>query len=95
MSLLAGLTTDESIKESKDSVGGGFTAKPSGIYDATVKVAYITVAASGAKAVNLIADISGSEYRETIYITNKKDKTSTYLKMVQRITCLVLPLLMI
>ena len=31
MSLLAGLTTDESIKESKDSVGGGFTAKPSGI----------------------------------------------------------------
>lgn len=87
MSLLAGLTTDESIKESKDSVGGGFTAKPSGIYDAVVKVAYITVAASGAKAVNLIADINGSEYRETIYITNKKgqnfylseDGTKNYL----------------
>ena len=87
MSLLAGLTTDESIKESKDSVGGGFTAKPSGIYDAVVKVAYITVAASGAKAVNLIADINGTEYRETIYITNKKgqnfyvseDGTKNYL----------------
>lgn len=87
MSLLAGLTTDESIKESKDSVGGGFTAKPSGIYDAVVKVAYITVAVSGAKAVNLIADINGAEYRETIYITNKKgqnfyvseDGTKNYL----------------
>ena len=74
MSLLAGLTTDESIKDSKDSVGGGFTARPSGIYDALVKVAYITVATSGAKALNIIADINGAEYRETIYITNKQGK---------------------
>lgn len=74
MSLLADLTTDESIKESKDSVGGGYAPKPSSVYDAVIKVAYITVAQSGAKAVNLIADIDGTEYRETIYITNKEGK---------------------
>lgn len=72
MSLLADLTTDDSIVESKDSVGGGYAPKPSGIYDAVIKAAYITIAVSGAKAVNLIADINGTEYRETIYITNKK-----------------------
>lgn len=87
MSLLAGLTTDDSIKESKDTVGGGYSAKPSAVYDAVIKAAYITVATSGAKAVNLIADIDGGEYRETIYITNKKgqnfylsdDGTKNYL----------------
>ena len=37
MSLLAGLTTDESIKEIKIVLVVALLQKPSGIYDATVK----------------------------------------------------------
>lgn len=72
MGVLANLTTDESIKASKDTVGGGYAPKPSGVYDATIKAAYLTKSTGGATAVNLIAVIGDSEYRETVYITNKQ-----------------------
>ena len=65
MGALANLTTDESIKGSKDVVGGGYAPKPSGVYDATIKAAYLTKSTGGATAVNLIAVIGDSEYRET------------------------------
>lgn len=74
MGVLANLTTDESIKASKDTVGGGYAPKPSGVYDGVIKVAYLSKSTGGATAVNLIVGIGDSEYRETVYITNKEGK---------------------
>lgn len=72
MGALANLTTDDSIKSSNDTVGGGYSSKPSGVYDATIKVAYMGKSTGGALNVNLVAIIDGTEYRETVYITNKE-----------------------
>jgi hypothetical protein len=47
MSLLANLTTDDSIEDERDSVGGGGVLE-SGLYNATVTLAYLSTAASGA-----------------------------------------------
>ena len=47
MSLLANLTTDASIEDEKDTVGGGGVLE-SGLYNATVTLAYLSTAASGA-----------------------------------------------
>lgn len=47
MSVLAGLTTDKSIVEESDSLGG-FSVLDSNIYKMKVELAYITTAASGA-----------------------------------------------
>lgn len=74
MGVLANLTTDETIKSSKDTVGGGYAPKPSGVYDGVIKVAYLSKSTGGATAVNLIVGIGDSEYRETVYITNKEGK---------------------
>ena len=74
MGVLANLTTDETIKASKDTVGGGYAPKPSGVYDGVIKVAYLSKSTGGATAVNLIVGMGDSEYRETVYITNKEGK---------------------
>lgn len=74
MGVLANLTTDDSIKGGKDTVGGGYAPKPSGVYDGVIKVAYLSKSTGGATAVNLIVGIGDSEYRETVYITNKEGK---------------------
>ena len=74
MGVLANLTTDDSIKGGKDTVGGGYAPKPSGVYDGVIKVAYLSKSIGGATAVNLIVAIGDSEYRETVYITNKEGK---------------------
>lgn len=47
MSLLANLTTDDSIEDERDSVGGGGVLE-SGIYNATISLAYLSTVASGA-----------------------------------------------
>lgn len=74
MGVLANLTTDETIKASKDTVGGGYAPKPSGVYEGVIKVAYLSKSTGGATAVNLIVGMGDSEYRETVYITNKEGK---------------------
>ena len=74
MGVLANLTTDDSIKGGKDTVGGGYAPKPSGVYDGVIKVAYLSKSTGGATAVNLIVGMGDSEYRETVYITNKEGK---------------------
>lgn len=76
MSIFSNMTT-EGMEQASD-VLGGFTSLESGIYPAMVKALYVTESKSGAMALNLIADINGREYRETIYITNK-DKQNYYL----------------
>lgn len=80
MSFLENLTTD-GLKQQQDRVGGsGFSALESGLYNATIKAAYLHTAASGANAVVVIATLTGSnlteprEYRETLYVTNKEGK---------------------
>lgn len=68
MSLFSNMNT-EGMEQVEDKVGG-FSVLESGVYTATVKAAYV-LPGSGAMAVNLIFDLAGREYRETIYVTNK------------------------
>jgi hypothetical protein len=74
MSALAALKYDDDVKETKDTIGGGFSVRTSGVYDATIKMAYLGKSAGGAMSLPCIFDIDGSEYRETLYLTNKEGK---------------------
>lgn len=59
------------LEESEDRLGG-FSPLETNTYTGPIKVAYAGQAASGARSVTVIVDFDGKEYRETIYITNKK-----------------------
>ena len=61
------------IEDTGDTLGGGgFQPKESNIYLADIKVMYVTESAAGAKAVNVELELEdGSNYRETIYVTNR------------------------
>lgn len=72
MSLFDKLTSD-GLEEQQDRLGG-YAPLQTDIYIAKIKAAYATTAQSGAVGVNLILDINGQEYRETIYVTNKEGK---------------------
>lgn len=74
MSALAALKYDDDVKETKDTVGGGFSVRTSGVYDATIKMAYLGKSSGGAMSLPCIFDIDGSEYRETLYLTSKDGK---------------------
>ena len=69
MSLFKSLQTT-GLEESRDSLGG-FTLE-SDIYAGKIKVAYAQPAASGALGIVMLFDFGGKEYRETVYVTNKK-----------------------
>ena len=71
MSLFNNLGTD-GLEQSEDRLGGGRKIFNTDIYPAVVKLAYASKADSGALAVNLVLDLNGEEYREAIYVTNKK-----------------------
>lgn len=88
MSFLSNLSYAADVQEDKDFVGGGFTVPESGLYDATIKYAYLSQAQSGAGAVNFEFDMNGVTHRETMYVTNrngqnfyvdKKDGSKKYL----------------
>lgn len=70
MSLFGDLKND-GLEESQDRLGG-FAPLDTDIYTGPIKMAYAGAAASGARSVTLIVEHSGKEYRETVYITNKK-----------------------
>lgn len=72
MSLFSSLDTNNVVAD-KD-VLGGYEPLSSGIYNATIKAAYVTTSRNGAMAVNVLADINGQEYRETLWITNREGK---------------------
>lgn len=76
MSILASLRTDNSIAEETDVLGGGFQTWDSAIYEALdVKLAYLHTAASGAMALALtLADSTGRELRQTVYMTSGQAK---------------------
>lgn len=70
MGMFSNLTTDN-IEKAEDRVGGSAPKLSSGIYDATVKIAYVGDSQrSDAKSVNLHLDINGTEVREQVWVTN-------------------------
>lgn len=70
MGMFDGLSND-GLEETEDRLGG-YQPLETDAYPATIKVAYAGQAQSGAKSVTILADINGQEYRETVYVTNKK-----------------------
>lgn len=75
MSLLANLKTDDTIQDDKDTLGGGYRALDSDIYTGTIKYAYLQNSQSSkALAINLSVDIDGTEFKETLWISNRDGK---------------------
>ena len=64
--------TDQGLEKAEDRLGGGFSPRETDIYTFKIKAAYAGKSPGGAMNVSLIAVDSQGEYRETIYITNKK-----------------------
>lgn len=75
MNMLANLKSDASIATEKDSVGGGSFILESGIYNATVNLAYITKSKGGALGLvlNLKTD-ADKEIRQTLWMTSGTEK---------------------
>lgn len=72
MSLFGNLKTD-GLEESQDRLGGGFQPLDTDIYDVTIKAFYAGKSGGGAHNISIIGVLpDGKEYRETVYITNKK-----------------------
>ncbi len=75
MSALAALKYDDDVKETKDTVGGGFSVRTSGVYDATIKMAYLGKTTNNGTNLNCIFDVDGSEYRENLFLADVTGKT--------------------
>ena len=74
MSLLANLTSDESIANEKDSVGGGGVLE-SNIYPAKVTLAYVTKSGGGALGLVLSAKTTeGRDIKQTLWMTSGTEK---------------------
>lgn len=74
MSILANLSTDDSITNEKDSVGSGGVLD-SGVYAAKISLAYITKAASEALGLVVHAKTeAGREIRQTLWMASGKAK---------------------
>lgn len=70
MSNMFGNLSSDGLEQQEDRLGG-YTVFPTGIYTGTVKMAYGIQSQHGAKGVQLILDLDGKEYRETVYVTNR------------------------
>jgi len=64
------LTTDALEKQEERLGSGG--ALETGVYSGKIKVAYAGKSKAGAQNVTLVLDFAGREYRETVYVTNRK-----------------------
>ena len=74
MSLLANLTSDESIANEKDSVGGGGVLE-SNIYPAKVTLAYVTKSGGGALGLVVSAKTTeGHDIKQTLWMTYGMEK---------------------
>ena len=75
MSLFGNLKVTDDMEKTEDRIGGNYGAIDTDIYTGKVKMAYAGQSAGGARNVTLImagGDFGDREYRETIYVTNKK-----------------------
>lgn len=63
--------SSEGLEQAQDRLGG-FRPLDTDIYTGTIKALYVTTSTGGAMGINLIADMGGREYRETLWVTNKK-----------------------
>ena len=71
MSILANLTTDSSIANEKDSIGGGSRVLESGIYTLTIQHAYIGKSTGGAISLNLnLKTEDNKELKQQLWITS-------------------------
>lgn len=68
---LFGTLTNDGLEESQDRLGG-FAPKDTDVYLGVIKLAYAIESAGGAKGVFLNVLIDGQEYRESVYVTDKK-----------------------
>jgi hypothetical protein len=74
MSLLKSLTTDDSISNERDSVGGGFVLD-SDAYLSKIEVAYLNKASSDALGLVLVATTEkGKKISQTLWMTSGKEK---------------------
>ena len=70
MNALANLSTDESIIDERDSVGGGGTVE-SGLYKQTITMAYLTTSKGGAMGLVLVLkNEDGREVKQTLWMTS-------------------------
>lgn len=76
---LFGNLKSEGLEETTDRIGG-FQPHETDIYTGPIKMAYAGASSGGAGNVTLILDLNGREYRETIYVTNKKGENFFYNK---------------
>jgi hypothetical protein len=71
MSIFGGLSS-QGLEETQDRLGG-FQVWDTDAYDATIKLAYAGQSSGGARSMSFVFDMPGGrEYRETIYVTNRK-----------------------
>ncbi|MNO13148.1 hypothetical protein D3C76_27740 [compost metagenome] len=72
MSLFGNLKSD-GLEKTQDRLGGGFQPLDTDIYDVTIKALYAGKSPNGAHSISIIGTLpDGKEYRETIWITNRK-----------------------
>jgi hypothetical protein len=69
--LFGNATSELAGSEKEKDVLGGRTLLPTGVYEGTLDVAYITKSPGGATAFNLVIDIGGKKVRDQIYVTNR------------------------
>ena len=71
MNMLANLTSDDSIGQEKDTVGGNGGPAESGLYTHTIAMAYLNKSAGGAMGLVLsLKDANNKEVRQTLWMTS-------------------------
>jgi len=75
MSMFKNLTSSNELESQGDSLGGGIRVRESGLYEATVKVAYVGESSGGAMSVTTVYELAdGGEFRDTQYVTTSREK---------------------
>jgi hypothetical protein len=69
--MFGNLTSTDNLEATTDRLGGGnFDPVPSGVYDATIMLAYVGQSQrSKSQSITIHADVGGKEVRETLWIT--------------------------
>lgn len=72
MSNVFGNLTNDGLEQAQDRLGG-YAPFETDAYDATIKLAYAGKSDGGANSLSIVAETAdGREYRETLWVTNKK-----------------------